>query len=150
MDSEYDFTTYPEVVRSARDAHQQDGIDDPNRQLSLAEVHDCFTPTELILMEDLGFSDSGRAVRDSLAGEFDADGSLPVNPDGGLKSFEHSVGASGLRPPQCWRSVRRRQGPNGGYRVGIGDDRKATFHQNLKQLLTSRVQGRPGDHGQQR
>ena len=97
MDPGFDFTTFPEVVRSARDAYQQAGIDDPNRQLSLAEVHDCFTPTELILMEDFGFSERGRAVKDALAGEFDADGRLPVNVDGGLKSFGHPVGASGLR-----------------------------------------------------
>jgi acetyl-CoA C-acetyltransferase len=97
MDPGYDYTTFPEVVRSARDAYRQAGIEDPNRQLSMAEVHDCFTPTELVLMEDLGFSDGGRAVKDMLAGEFDADGRLPVNPDGGLKSFGHPVGASGLR-----------------------------------------------------
>ena len=97
MDPAYDFTTFPEVVRSARDAYQQAGIDHPATQLSLAEVHDCFTPTELVLMEDLGFSDAGRARKDALAGDFDADGRFPVNPDGGLKSFGHPVGASGLR-----------------------------------------------------
>ena len=66
------------------------GRDDPREQISLAEVHDCFTPTELVLMEDMGFSDRGQAWRDELDGVFDLDGELPVNPDGGLKS---------LRPP---------------------------------------------------
>ena len=51
----------------------------------MAEVHDCFTPTELVLMEDLGFSDAGHGWKDVLAGTFDLDGELPVNPDGGLK-----------------------------------------------------------------
>lgn len=97
MDPEYDFTSFPEVVRSARDAYAQAGIEDPRTQLSLAEVHDCFTPTEIVLMEDLGFSDPGQAWKDVLGGDFDADGRLPVNPDGGLKSFGHPVGASGLR-----------------------------------------------------
>ena len=97
MDADYDFTTFPEVVRAARDAYGQAGIDDPRRELSLAEVHDCFTPTEIVLMEDLGFSPTGRAWKDVLAGDFDADGRLPINPDGGLKSFGHPVGASGLR-----------------------------------------------------
>ena len=97
MDADYDFTTFPEVVRAARDAYGQAGIDDPSRELSLAEVHDCFTPTEIVLMEDLGFSPTGRAWKDVLAGDFDADGRLPINPDGGLKSFGHPVGASGLR-----------------------------------------------------
>jgi acetyl-CoA C-acetyltransferase len=97
MDPDYDYTSFPEVVRSARDAYQQAGIDDPRTALSLAEVHDCFTPTEIVLMEDLGFADPGQSWKDVLAGDFDPDGRLPVNPDGGLKSFGHPVGASGLR-----------------------------------------------------
>jgi len=96
-DPEYDYTSFPEVVRSARDAYQQAGIDDPRTAFSLAEVHDCFTPTEIVLMEDLGFADPGQSWKDVLAGDFDADGRLPINPDGGLKSFGHPVGASGLR-----------------------------------------------------
>ena len=63
----------------------------------MAEVHDCFTPTEIVLMEDLGFSDTGHGWKDVLGGDFDAGGRLPINPDGGLKSFGHPVGASGLR-----------------------------------------------------
>ena len=97
IDPDYDYTTFEEVVRSADDAYAQAEIDDPRAELSLAEVHDCFTPTELVLMEDMGFSERGAAVEDELAGTFDLDGALPVNPDGGLKSFGHPVGASGLR-----------------------------------------------------
>jgi acetyl-CoA C-acetyltransferase len=97
VDPDYDYTTFPEVVRSAGDAYTQAGVTDPRRQISLAEVHDCFTPTELVLMEDMGFSDRGQAWRDILAGDFELGGRLPVNPDGGLKSFGHPVGASGLR-----------------------------------------------------
>jgi acetyl-CoA C-acetyltransferase len=63
----------------------------------MAEVHDCFTPTELVLMEDLQFSARGTAWQDVLDGVFDLKGELPINPDGGLKSFGHPVGASGLR-----------------------------------------------------
>ncbi|ORW20446.1 acetyl-CoA acetyltransferase [Mycobacterium palustre] len=97
MDPGYDYTSFPEVVRSAQDAYRQAGIVDPRTAFSLAEVHDCFTPTEIVLMEDLGFADAGQACKDVLAGDFDADGRLPINPDGGLKSFGHPVGASGLR-----------------------------------------------------
>jgi acetyl-CoA C-acetyltransferase len=111
MDSAYDFTSFPEVVRSARDAYLQAGIDHPSGQLSLAEVHDCFTPTEIVLMEDLGFSDDGRAWKDVLSGDFDADGRFPVNPDGGLKSFGHPVGASGLRMLyEAWLQLRGQAG----------------------------------------
>ncbi len=97
IDPDYDYTHFPEVEASARDAYAQAGITDPRHELAMAEVHDCFTPTELVLMEDLGFADRGQAWKDEQAGVFDLVGELPVNPDGGLKSFGHPVGASGLR-----------------------------------------------------
>jgi acetyl-CoA C-acetyltransferase len=98
IDPAYDYTTFPEVAYCAADAYQQAGVTNPREQLSMAEVHDCFTPTEIVLMEDLGFSERGRAWHDMLDGDFDLGGSaLAVNPDGGLKSFGHPVGASGLR-----------------------------------------------------
>ena len=97
IDPSYDYTTFPEVAQSAVDAYAQAGVADPRHEIAMAEVHDCFTPTELVLMEDLGFSDRGQAWKDVEAGVFDLEGELPVNPDGGLKSFGHPVGASGLR-----------------------------------------------------
>jgi acetyl-CoA C-acetyltransferase len=110
-DPSYDFTTFGEVVASAADAYKQAGIGNPREQISLAEVHDCFTPTELVLMEDLGFSARGEGWRDVLNGVFDIDGELPVNPDGGLKSFGHPIGASGLRMLfECWSQFRGEAG----------------------------------------
>ena len=107
MDSRYDYTSFEEVVRSSHDAYEQAGISDPRAELALAEVHDCFTPTELVLMEDLGFSARGAGWKDVLAGVFERDGELPVNPDGGLKSFGHPIGASGLRMLfECWLQLR--------------------------------------------
>jgi acetyl-CoA C-acetyltransferase len=106
-DPSYDYTTFPEIVTCAQDAYRQAGITDPRRQLAMAEVHDCFTPTELVLMEDLGFAERGTAWKEVLAGAFDLDGDLPVNPDGGLKSFGHPVGASGLRMMfEAWLQLR--------------------------------------------
>jgi acetyl-CoA C-acetyltransferase len=62
-------------------------------------------------MEDLGFSERGAAWRDVLEGVFDLDGELPVNPDGGLKSFGHPIGASGLRMLfECWLQLRGEAG----------------------------------------
>lgn len=110
-DPAYDYTSFPEVVRSAQDAYAQAGITDPRTQISMAEVHDCFTPTELVLMEDLGFTDRGQSWKDVLVGDFDLSGRLPVNPDGGLKSFGHPVGASGLRMLyECWLQFRGQAG----------------------------------------
>ncbi|ASR01280.1 acetyl-CoA acetyltransferase [Gordonia rubripertincta] len=131
MDPGYDFTTFPEVVRSAREAYAQAGIGDPRVEVSLAEVHDCFTPTEIVLMEDLGFSTPGQAWKDVLAGEFDADGVLPVNIDGGLKSFGHPVGASGLRMLyEAWLQLRGEAGER-----QLADPHTA---------LTHNLGGRPG------
>ncbi len=109
IDPSYDYTSFREVVRSAEDAYAQAGIADPRAELAMAEVHDCFTPTELVLMEDLGFAERGFAWKEVLAGTFDLDGELPVNPDGGLKSFGHPIGASGLRMLfECWTAAARR------------------------------------------
>lgn len=130
-DPGYDFTTFPEVIRSAKDAYAQAGIDNPAVQLSLAEVHDCFTPTEIVLMEDLGFTEPGQAWKDVLAGEFDAGGRLPINPDGGLKSFGHPVGASGLRMLyEAWLQFRGEAGAR-----QLSDPHTA---------LTHNLGGRPG------
>ena len=65
VDPNYDFTTFPEVVLAAEDAYQQAGVDDPRSQVAMAEVHDCFTPTELVLMEDLSFAERVRRGRKS-------------------------------------------------------------------------------------
>jgi acetyl-CoA C-acetyltransferase len=107
MDPAYDYTSFTEVVRSAEDAYRQAGITDPRGELGMAEVHDCFTPTELVLMEDLGFAERGTAWKEVMAGAYDLDGELAVNPDGGLKSFGHPIGASGLRMLfECWLQLR--------------------------------------------
>ncbi len=108
---DYDFTTFPEVIASAADAYKQAGVTNAREQISMAEVHDCFTPTELVLMEDLGFSPRGQAWKDAIDGRFDLDGAQPINPDGGLKSFGHPIGASGLRMMyEMWLQLRGEAG----------------------------------------
>ena len=112
LSQDYDFTTFREVVATAKDAYAQAGITNPREQISMAEVHDCFTPTELVLYEDLGFSPRGTAWQDVMDGFFDLEGKLPVNPDGGLKSFGHPIGASGLRMMyEMWLQMRGEAGP---------------------------------------
>ncbi len=98
IDPDYDYTTFPEVVASATDAYVQAGIKDPRAELAMAEVHDCFTPTELVLMEDLGFAARGTAWKEVLNGTFDLEGELAVNPDlggapGECVSFVSVVGS---------------------------------------------------------
>ena len=135
-DPEYDYTTFREVVQAADDAYAQAGVTDPAGQLAMAEVHDCFTPTELVLMEDLGLSERGAAWKDILAGRFDLDGELPVNPDGGLKSFGHPVGASGLRMLfEAWLQLRG-EAP---------EERRIATYGRRNLALTHNLGGYPGE-----
>ncbi|MGH9060526.1 MAG: thiolase C-terminal domain-containing protein, partial [Acidimicrobiales bacterium] len=137
IDPAYDFTTFPEVVASATDAYAQAGVSDPRAELAMAEVHDCFTPTELVLMEDLGFAERGFGWKEVLAGTFDLDGELPVNPDGGLKAFGHPIGASGLRMMfECWLQLRG-EAPE--------DRRISSIDAGRKLAVTHNLGGQPGE-----
>src|SRR5262249_31041621 len=82
---------------AAKRAYQEADISRPREELDLFEVHDCFSITELVTMEDLHLSPEGGAIRDVLDGFYDSDGKLPCQIDGGLKCFGHPIGASGLR-----------------------------------------------------
>ena len=78
-------------------AYDEAGITNPRQEISMMEVHDCFSITELVTMEDLHISERGGAVKDIMDGFFNLDGGIPCQPDGGLKCFGHPIGASGLR-----------------------------------------------------
>lgn len=95
--SSWDGAHTPTTREAARRAYAEAGVRDPRREISLMEVHDCFSITELVLMEDLGMSDPGKSPEDILDGRYDRDGRTPCQTDGGLKCFGHPVGASGLR-----------------------------------------------------
>jgi len=82
---------------AAAKAYAEAGVTNPGGQIDVLEVHDCFSVTELVTMEDLFLSVEGGAVRDVLDGRFDAGGRNPCQIDGGLKCFGHPIGASGLR-----------------------------------------------------
>lgn len=86
-------TTYRAGMRAYREA----GIKNPRAELSVLEVHDCFSITEMVTYEDLQISPRGRAKEDIDAGFYDLDGQIPCQTDGGLKCFGHPIGASGLR-----------------------------------------------------
>ena len=92
-DGSYFATTRVAATR----AYQEADVQRPREELSLIEVHDCFSVTELVTMEDLHISAEGRAIHDVLDGFYDAGGSVPCQIDGGLKCFGHPIGASGLR-----------------------------------------------------
>ena len=97
MISSYDYTHVEEAYRGGMAAYKEAGIKEPRREISMAEVHDCFSITEAVTMEDLQFSPRGQVKEDIEAGTFNLDGKLPVQMDGGLKCFGHPIGASGIR-----------------------------------------------------
>ncbi len=112
ISTEYDWTHVEETYRAGQAAYAEAGIKDPRKEISLAEVHDCFSITELVIYEDLQFSQRGRAREDLEAGLFNLEGGLPVNTDGGLKCFGHPIGASGLRMMyEIYKQLQEKAGP---------------------------------------
>lgn len=96
-DPSFDFLRWKATEFAARQAYEQAGIAHPRREIDVAQLHDCFTLTELLSYEDLGFCEKGAAKEHIASGTFALDGELPVNTDGGLKSFGHPTGATGVR-----------------------------------------------------
>jgi acetyl-CoA C-acetyltransferase len=106
-------TSFRATQEAARRAYAMAGIGPAAVQV--AEVHDAFTPFELINLEDLGLAPAGRAIRALVRGETALEGRLPVNPSGGLKARGHPVGASGLA--QIVEIVWQLRGEAGGRQV---------------------------------
>jgi acetyl-CoA C-acetyltransferase len=109
---EDDWTHVESSVRASQAAYREAGIKTPREEISMAEVHDCFSITEAVTMEDLQFSERGTVKNDIEGGFFELSGGLPVQPDGGLKSFGHPVGASGLRMVyEMYKQLQGKAGP---------------------------------------
>ena len=94
---DYDYTHVEPTHQAAMRAYKEAGIKNPREELSMIELHDCFSITEMVTYEDLLISQRGKAREDIESGFFDLDGKIPCQPDGGLKCFGHPIGASGLR-----------------------------------------------------
>ena len=118
---EWDGASVPNTRVAAAKAYAEAGIHDPKQSIDMTEVHDCFSITELVIMEDLGLSDEGRAPADILDGRYDSDGAIPCQLDGGLKCFGHPVGASGLRMAyEVYNQLQGRAGERQRGKVDIG------------------------------
>ncbi|HEY3304792.1 MAG TPA: beta-ketoacyl synthase N-terminal-like domain-containing protein [Candidatus Binatia bacterium] len=88
------FTSFEATRMAAERAYRMAGIS--SKDIDFAEVHDAFTPFEIISTEDLGFFPAGKGWQAVEEGKTSVDGALPINPSGGLKSRGHPVGASGV------------------------------------------------------
>jgi acetyl-CoA C-acetyltransferase len=96
-DPHCDYSSFLSTREAAAQAYRMAGITDPVKEIDVAEVHDCFTWTELTHYEDLGFCRRGEAPEMIREGRTRLGGDLPVNTSGGLKSCGHPIGASGVR-----------------------------------------------------
>ncbi|MFQ5980382.1 MAG: thiolase domain-containing protein [Candidatus Heimdallarchaeota archaeon] len=88
-----DLTSLPSAVKASKDTFKQANV--TSKDVDVAEVHDCFTIAEIMAYEDIGFCEKGRGGKFVEEGESDIGGTIPVNPDGGLKAKGHPVGATG-------------------------------------------------------
>ena len=95
--NEWDGAHFMTTDRCSTMAYREAGIDNPRKEISMMELHDCFSITELVTCEDLHISERGNAWREVLDGFYNRDGAIPAQVDGGLKCFGHPIGASGLR-----------------------------------------------------
>src|SRR4030042_1932554 len=112
MCTEWDFSHVESTVHAARRAYKEAGIKTPRKEIRMSEGHDCFSITELTIYEDLGISPRGRAREDVEAGFYDLSGTIPCQPDGGLKCFGHPIGASGLRMMyEMYKQLQGKAGP---------------------------------------
>ena len=93
----FDFTSAPATVTATKMAYKEAEITDPRKQIDLAEVHDCFTITEMVDIQDLQFCERGQCAEELKNGTFNWDGETAINPSGGLKSFGHPIGSTGCR-----------------------------------------------------
>jgi acetyl-CoA C-acetyltransferase len=92
--SRRDFVAFEGPERAIRGAFQAAGI--TVSELDFAEVHDCFTPAELLIYEAMGLAPKGEGARALEEGTVFAEGRTPVNLSGGLKAKGHPVGATGV------------------------------------------------------
>jgi len=113
LDTAYDWVHVPENVIAARQAYAMAGVANPLPELDFACLHDAFTVIELVACEDLGLVPRGRTGEYLRSGVFDMEGELPVNPNGGLKSFGHVAST----PAKVYEAYKQLQGKCGDRQV---------------------------------
>ncbi|MFI5396302.1 MAG: acetyl-CoA acetyltransferase [Candidatus Binatia bacterium] len=109
FDPTFDYLGFRSTQMAAQQAYKMAGISPSD--VSFAEVHDCFTWTEITNTEDLGFCPKGQGGALAAEGRTSLSGDIPINPSGGLKSFGHPIGASGVR--MIYECVKQLQGQGG-------------------------------------
>jgi len=136
LQSRADMTTLPATTLAAERAFKMAGK--TPKDIHFAEVHDCFTIAEIIVLEALGFCKPGEGGKQAPSGRTALGGELPVNPSGGLKSKGHPVGATGVA--QAVEIVTQLRGDAGkrqveGARVGLAQNMGGTGASTVVSIL---------------
>ena len=109
MHEKTSFVGLKATVDAAQRAYAMAGVEPT--QIDLAEVHDCFTITEILDIEDLGFFEKGDGGRAAVEGETSLTGRIPINTSGGLLAKGHPIGATGVAQiTECWWQLRGEAG----------------------------------------
>ncbi len=108
-----DYTIMPSRIVSAKQAYKMAGVEP--KDIGVAEVHDCFTIAEIVLLENLGLFEFGTASEAVEKGETEIGGKIAINPSGGLKAKGHPVGATGAA--QVYEIVKQLRGECGARQV---------------------------------
>ncbi len=108
-----DLTELATTRAAAARAYDEAGI--TSADVDVAEVHDCFAVTELLMYDALGFSDKGQGAALAREGRTGLDGDIPVNTGGGLIGYGHPVGATGVK--QILEVYRQMKGRCGDYQL---------------------------------
>ncbi len=90
------FSGWPQARKASQNAYDQAGIEDPLKEIDIAEIHDCFSISEIIEYEELGFCERGEGGQFIENGRSRLDGDVAVNPRGGLLGCGHPLGATGV------------------------------------------------------
>jgi acetyl-CoA C-acetyltransferase len=136
LHSRADMTTLDAVKKAAGSAYEMSGKG-PS-EIDVCEVHDCFTIAEIVVSEDLGFFEKGKAAAAIEAGETRIGGKVPVNTSGGLKSKGHPVGASGVaQVVEIVEQLRGEAGPRqvDGAKVGMTQNMGGTGASSVVHIM---------------
>jgi acetyl-CoA C-acetyltransferase len=133
-----DLTSFRATQEAAEAAYRMAGFG--AERVEVAEIHDAFTPFELISLEDTGLVPSGKAGRATLDGETALGGRLPVNPSGGLKARGHPLAATGISQlvELCWQLRGKAEGRQVQARVGLAQSIGGLATNNWVTLLEAR------------
>jgi len=108
-----DMTVLDITEIAAKSAYEEAGVTADDIQV--AEVHDCFAVTEILMYEALGFAKHGEGTALVKSGATNIEGSIPVNTGGGLIAFGHPVGATGVK--QVVEIYKQLKGKSGDYQI---------------------------------